>query len=81
MPGEQVLIVDDHPVNLHLAKVVLELAGYEVQGATDAEEALTLLTTGSRNYRRLKCCKIEFASVRSSRNVFRKHLLRRMCPA
>jgi two-component system, cell cycle response regulator DivK len=45
MPGEQVLIVDDHPVNLDLAKIVLELAGYEVQGATDAEEALTLLKT------------------------------------
>jgi two-component system cell cycle response regulator DivK len=45
MPGEPVLIVDDHPVNLKLAKVLLTKEGYEVRTAGDAEEALETLET------------------------------------
>ncbi len=45
MPGEPVLIVDDNPVNLKLAKVLLLKEGYEVKTAGDAEEALKTLET------------------------------------
>jgi CheY-like chemotaxis protein len=45
MPGEPILIVDDHPVNLKLAKVLLTKEGYEVRTAGDAEEALKILET------------------------------------
>lgn len=40
-----ILIVDDNPVNLKLARIVLTEAGYEVRTATDAEDALALLAT------------------------------------
>jgi CheY-like chemotaxis protein len=40
-----ILIVDDNPVNLKLAGSVLETAGYAVDSATSAEEALLLLET------------------------------------
>jgi len=40
MPGEPILVVDDHPANLKLARVVLTAAGYAVETAADAEEAL-----------------------------------------
>jgi CheY-like chemotaxis protein len=43
MAGEWVLIVDDHPQNLKLARVVLEGAGFAVKTAIDAESALLLL--------------------------------------
>jgi two-component system cell cycle response regulator len=43
MPSKRVLIIDDHPVNLELAKVLLVLEGYEVHTAGDAEAALLLL--------------------------------------
>lgn len=43
MPGETILIVDDNPLNLKLARVVLSLEGFDVRTATDAEEALLLL--------------------------------------
>src|ERR1700756_1965316 len=43
MPGETVLIVDDNMVNLNLACVLLEEAGYHVKTAVDAEEALRIL--------------------------------------
>jgi two-component system, cell cycle response regulator DivK len=43
MDGEPVLIVDDNPVNLKLARVLLAGAGYEVRTAGDAEEALEVL--------------------------------------
>ncbi len=43
MPSKKILIVDDHPVNLELAKVLLVLEGYEVHTAGDAESALLLL--------------------------------------
>ena len=39
----RILIVDDHPVNLKLASDVLQAAGYEVQRAADAEQALVAL--------------------------------------
>jgi CheY-like chemotaxis protein len=43
MAGEAVLIVDDNPSNLKLARVVLATAGYVVRTAADAEEALVEL--------------------------------------
>lgn len=43
MPGEPVLIVDDHPVNLKLLRLTLTAAGYEVRTAPDAETALAML--------------------------------------
>jgi two-component system, cell cycle response regulator DivK len=47
MAGEPILIVDDNPVNLKLARVVLTGAGYEVRTAGDAQEALAALETFS----------------------------------
>ena len=41
--GEPILIVDDHPANLKLARVVLSGAGFEVRTVPDAEEALAIL--------------------------------------
>lgn len=43
MPGEPVLVVDDHPVNLKLLRLTLTAAGYEVRTAPDAETALAML--------------------------------------
>jgi len=43
LPSKSIFIVDDHPVNLELAKVLLVLEGYEVHTAADAESALLLL--------------------------------------
>jgi CheY-like chemotaxis protein len=43
MAGEPILIVDDNPVNLKLARVLLATEGYEVRTAAQAEEALTIL--------------------------------------
>src|SRR5688572_23946239 len=43
MSGEPVLIVDDNPQNLKLARVLLAAEGYEVRSAVDAEEALGVL--------------------------------------
>lgn len=43
MAGEPILIVDDSPANLKLARVLLASEGYEVRTAADAEEALTVL--------------------------------------
>jgi CheY-like chemotaxis protein len=45
LAGEAVLIVDDNPANLKLARVVLSVEGYEVRTAADAEEALVSLAT------------------------------------
>jgi two-component system, cell cycle response regulator DivK len=45
MPGDLVLIVDDNAANLKLARVLLEREGYVVRTATDAENALQILTT------------------------------------
>jgi two-component system, cell cycle response regulator DivK len=41
--GEPILIVDDNPVNLKLARVVLTSVGYQVRTAEDATEALAVL--------------------------------------
>lgn len=43
--SELILIVDDNPVNLKLARVLLTGAGHEVRTAGDAEEALEILKT------------------------------------
>jgi two-component system, cell cycle response regulator DivK len=43
MPSEAVLIVDDNPQNLKLARVLLVTEGYDARTAIDAEDALTLL--------------------------------------
>jgi CheY-like chemotaxis protein len=41
--GEPILIVDDNPQNLKLARVLLAGEGYQVRTAADAEEALAVL--------------------------------------
>jgi CheY-like chemotaxis protein len=43
MAPEPVLIVDDNPQNLKLARVILVAEGYEVKTAIDAEDALRIL--------------------------------------
>ena len=43
--GEPILIVDDNPANLKLAKVLLVNEGYEVQTAADAEIAMQVLVS------------------------------------
>ena len=43
MAGEPILIVDDNPTNLKLARVLLTGVGYEVRTAEDAEAALRVL--------------------------------------
>src|SRR6187402_834195 len=43
MTGPWILIIDDNPLNLKLARVVLEIEGYTVRTAIDAEEALRVL--------------------------------------
>jgi CheY-like chemotaxis protein len=43
VPGEPILIVDDNPANLKLARVVLSGEGYLVRTAGDATEALSAL--------------------------------------
>ena len=44
LAGEPILIVDDNPANLKLARVLLAAEGYQVRTAEDADEALALLT-------------------------------------
>jgi CheY-like chemotaxis protein len=43
MAGEPILIVDDNPANLKLARVLLAGEGYRVRTAVDAEDALSVL--------------------------------------
>lgn len=43
MSGESILVVDDNPQNLRLARLVLRTAGYDVRTSADAEEALIAL--------------------------------------
>jgi CheY-like chemotaxis protein len=43
MPGKSILVVDDNPQNLKLARVLLLTEGYEVHTGADAEEALRVL--------------------------------------
>lgn len=45
MAGEMILVVDDNPVNLKLARALLTRAAYEVRAATAADEALKVLET------------------------------------
>jgi len=40
MADEKVLVIDDEPLNRELAKDLLEVAGYVVYEATDANEAI-----------------------------------------
>ena len=41
MKSPVVLIVDDHPMNIELARFVLEAGGFEVDSAGDALQAIT----------------------------------------
>ena len=43
MTGEPILVVDDSPVNLKLADILLRKEGYQVHTAPDAEEAISML--------------------------------------
>lgn len=43
MSKEPILVVDDNPMNLKLAKLLLSTEGYEVRTAARAEEALAVL--------------------------------------
>ena len=43
MAGESILIVDDNPQNLKLARFLLVGSGYDVRTAVDAEAALRVL--------------------------------------
>jgi CheY-like chemotaxis protein len=45
MPGDPILIVDDNPANLKLARVVLASEGFDVRTAVDAEQAVEVLAT------------------------------------
>jgi CheY-like chemotaxis protein len=45
MAREPILIVDDNPQNLKLAKVILTAERYEVRTAIDGEDALRILET------------------------------------
>jgi len=45
MPNETILIVDDNPTNLKLARVVLENADYDVHTAVSAADTLQRLDT------------------------------------
>jgi CheY-like chemotaxis protein len=45
--GDAILIVDDNPQNLKLARILLQSEGYDVLTAGDAESARTLLETAS----------------------------------
>jgi two-component system, cell cycle response regulator DivK len=45
MAQETILVVDDNPTNLKLARVLLAGEGYQVRGAENAEQALVVLET------------------------------------
>jgi CheY-like chemotaxis protein len=45
MSGEAILIVDDNPANLKLARVLLQGEGYQVRTAVDAEDGLRQIST------------------------------------
>lgn len=48
MAAEQVLVVDDHAMNLELVEALLEPEGYRVRTAASAGEALGLIAGGYR---------------------------------
>ena len=43
MAGEAILIVEDNPINLKLAKLLLSIENYDVRTAADAESAYHVL--------------------------------------
>lgn len=43
MANERILVIDDNSMNLKLMRVLLSGAGYEIQTAKDAEDALAVL--------------------------------------
>jgi CheY-like chemotaxis protein len=43
LPGEKILIVDDNPTNLKLARVLLASEHYDVRTAQDADDAIAVL--------------------------------------
>ncbi len=43
MAGERILLVEDNPLNLKLARTLLEFEGYEVLSAEDGRQALALV--------------------------------------
>ena len=45
MNPSRILIVDDHPINIELARFVLSADGFEVEIAADAEQALARIST------------------------------------
>ena len=45
MSGELLLVVDDNPINLKLLRLALQVEGYVVRTAVDAEQALAVLAT------------------------------------
>jgi two-component system, cell cycle response regulator DivK len=45
MAGESILIVDDNPANLKLARLLLKSCGYDARTAPDAEQAMKGLET------------------------------------
>jgi len=45
MPSEPILIVDDNPANLKLARLLLTAEGHDARTAPDAESAMKLLET------------------------------------
>ena len=45
MAGEKILVIEDQPLNLELVRDLLEMGGYAVVSATDAEEGLALART------------------------------------
>lgn len=45
MAGEPILIVDDNPQNLKLARLLLASQGYDIRTAVDAEQALEVLAS------------------------------------
>lgn len=45
MARDQLLVVDDHPINMKLISFLLELEGYEVKTAGGASEALAVLAS------------------------------------
>lgn len=45
MARDQLLVVDDHPINMKLISFLLELEGYEVRTAGGASEALAILAS------------------------------------
>lgn len=45
MAGEPILIVDDNPANLKLARLLLGAEGHDARTAVDAEQAIKVLET------------------------------------